>query len=280
MKKNIYILLIFLFIVLLWTIFIFKYSYNKNLDKDILVVPTQKPSNVIMPSGEPLLEKSITWSIDKELLLKQQEEELKQKQKEIIVDKFNSAGETGKKELCDDIENKEEKILCMNNSYASKAMLENNSTYCKKISDLDWKNRCLDNYYYQLAIETWKQETCKSIIDSNQKNTCLSSIILNKIEQPNFEWWISICNDLTLEFKKKCQDKFNTQSDVDILQVSINSLSIVSCNKIKDLALKTKCEDVINLKIALNTKDINKCKLITEIALNTNCFDALNKINQ
>jgi hypothetical protein len=250
----------------------------------------QTPTNVVFPTEEPIIndeEKSSTWDLDKiedieKIEIKNTEIKLEEqiKQKEIEIISLNRAGETGKKELCDDITDPDLKTKCIDNSYAAKASIDNNPDICTKISDLDWKNKCLDNYYYNNALKTQDYNLCKKIIDTNLKEKCISSIIFQKIETPDFKWWIEICDILNWDNKIYCQNKFQKENDWETLQKAVNTLDIKLCNYIIDSVLKNKCMDVINFKIALNTKDINKCTLITDTDLKNKCSETLIKINQ
>jgi hypothetical protein len=294
MKKNYYwLLLAIIALGLLLIILIYKYQSEKS---DINI-PMQTPTNIVFPTEQPIVEsnnetltwdlldnkviddnKSLSWNIIQDQVI-DKNEELK---KEIIInDVINLAGETGKKESCDDILlNQEQKIKCIDNSYAAKASLENNPDLCSKITDIEWKNKCLDNYYNENALKLQDYKLCKKIINTSLNENCISSIIFQKIESPDFKWWIEICNELNKDNKINCESKFYTQNDAEVLQNAVNSLDINSCSNILNIELKTKCQDVINLKIALNLKDINKCYLITEWDLKTKCTTTLNIINQ
>ncbi|MFA5916809.1 MAG: hypothetical protein WC850_01070 [Candidatus Gracilibacteria bacterium] len=286
MKKNNYGLSLAIIILgILLIILIFKYQREKSDIKTSI----QTPTNVVFPTEEPIVndeEKSSTGNLDKTQNIEKEEikntklkpeEEIKQKEIDIIS--LNRSGETGKKELCNDITNQELKIKCIDNSYAAKASIDNNSDLCSKITDIEWQNKCLDNYYNNNALKLQDYNLCKKIISTNLKENCTSSIIFQTIESPDFKGGIEICNELNKESKINCESKFNTQDDVEILQKAVISLDINSCSKILNIELKNKCQDVINFKLALNLKDVNKCSLITDKDLKNKCSETLIKIN-
>ncbi len=291
MKKNNYLLLMLLVVVFaLVFIFVFKNWYKEKWDIKDNSIPLWTPSNVVFPTEEPIIdnqENSATWTNDEVQYIEKKEiedleikQEAEIKQKEIDIISLNSAGETGKKELCDDIVDPELKAKCIDNSYAAKASLHNNPDLCKIITDIAWRNNCLDDYYNKNALKTQDYNLCKKIINTNLRENCISSIIFQKIESTDFKWWIEICSELNKESKINCEKRFTTQNDVEILQKAIISLDINSCKKIIKIELKNKCRDVINFKLALNLKDINKCYLITEWDLKTKCTTVLNNINK
>ena len=235
--------------------------------------PSVITNNIVSLPKLDIKSLNLTWNlIEKEKNYNTKLEEKK------IIDTINSAWESWKKDFCNDIKNETNKIKCIDNSYAAKSSIDNNPDLCSKILDIDQKIRCLDNYYNENALKSKDYNLCKNILNSNLKNSCNYSIIISKIESPDFKQWIEICNILSWESKNYCQNKITTDIDGKILQNAINTLDLKSCDKINFIALKIKCKDIINFKLAISTKDLNKCIKISDSLLKSQCNETLIKI--
>ncbi len=276
-KNNVLLLLLFLSVLVLVLMLAFKNPNKEKSDIQDTSIPLGTPINVVFPTEEPIITDQEKSEIEKEEKIKQEAEV---KQKEIDIISLNSAGETGKKELCDEVVDHELKIQCIDNSYAARASIDNNPDLCGKITDIVWKNKCLDNYYYENALKIQDYNLCKKIIDTNLRENCTSSIIFAKIEDPSFKWTIGICDELNWDNKTYCQNKFTIQDSKAILTKAMSTMDVNLCKTITDTNIKNKCSDVINFKLALSTKDKSKCSLIIDPSMQKQCVDKLNIINQ
>lgn len=281
MKKNIYTLIISLLIISILVYVLFWLTSQKDKINPITNNNsiTQIPNNVVYPSEQLIID---TWSVSSPEVDNQQiDNDIKKAEEkktlEIkILNTINNVWQSWNQDSCEDINEENEKIKCLNNSYAVKASIDNNPALCSKIVDSDWQDRCLNNYYNENAIKSSNYNLCTKITDEILKENCNSNVIFQKIESPDFNWWIEICDVLNWENKSICQSKFNKQSDWEILQYAVNNLDIKSCEKISDSNFKYKCQNVINFKIAINAKDLNKCSLIIDDILKTKCISVLN----
>lgn len=218
---------------------------------------------------------NLSWNlIEKETVNNQKLEE------KIILDTINSVWETWEKESCDNIKSEIDKNKCIDNSYSAKANIDNNPDICNKINNNEQNINCVDNYYNLNALKLLDFTLCNKITNSTLKNSCNYSIVITKIESPDFKEWIEICNILNWENKTFCQDKIKNNDDWEILKKAIDTLDLKSCNTIKTDNLKNKCLDVINFKLAISNKNNSLCWKINDEKLKSQCYDTLIKIKK
>lgn len=279
-SKNEISLILWVIIVAIITITL---VWLMNNDSDYgFKIPKTAPKNVVFPNNEVLTWSYSTWGLlnnsieNNQKQLKNEQETNKISSNNII----NLSWKTWDLYSCDNIDDSFEKEKCINNSYAAKASLENNVDFCNKITDIEWKNRCLDSYYNEDAEKKQDYLICKNIKNTDLKDSCTSSIIISKIESPEYWWGSDICDLLNWDQKSYCLNKFTIKSDVDILWTAVENLNLNLCNKIGNSELKIKCKDVINFKTAINNSDISKCELIEEKNLNSQCILTLTQIKK
>jgi len=254
------------------------FSWDLIEEDDILIDDINSNSWDLFKEKENTIIENV--SSDSLELIKKEEDNKKNLEEKKVIEIINTAWETWKSDLCNDIMNETEKTKCLDNSYATKSSIEKNVDLCYKISDIELKNSCLDNYYNNTALKASDYNICSKIINTNLRDNCNYSIILNKIESRDLNKWIKICDILNWEYKTYCKEKYTSQKDWELLQKAINANDIKLCDNITMDTEKNKCEDVINLKIALSTKDINKCLEINEDILKSQCNDTLVNINK
>lgn len=292
-KHNYSLILTWILIIVLSLILVSLIAKQKN-DKLQKKTTSTITNNITFPPNNPILNNntitfswdltSESWSIN---LIKTNSWDLFEKEKidiqkleeKKIIDATNLAWETWDNAGCNDIKSVTEKTKCIDNSYSAKASKENNPDICNKISDYEQKTNCIDNYYNWKALKMLDYNLCKKITSISLKDSCNYSIIISIIESPDFKQWVEICDILTWENKIYCQNKIWEDNDWKILQISIDSLDIKSCDMINSESVKIKCLDIINFKLAISTKDINNCSKISNVTLKSQCNETLIKIN-
>lgn len=279
-----------LWVLAVWVIMIILVWLINSKDSSNVKFPINSPKDVKFPET-PIVDisswSSLSWDIDdtntseKLLNLENREEIEKEQEQKIqkeIIDAINLAWKIWNPDSCDLIDDLEQKNKCLNNTYAQNASTNNDLESCKKITEIEWKNRCADNYYSTNATKNNDYVLCKKILNEDAKYSCISSIILWKIDSPDFNLNSDICNQLKWDDKSFCENKINTKNDIEILWNATDSLDLNQCKKIVWIDMENKCLDVINFKIAVNNKDITKCYLVKEVSLKDQCTTTLSQI--
>lgn len=264
-RKNYSIL--FAWIVIVFLLLIFVLSVKKQKEVNIQIKwNTPIVNNVIFPNSEPKLDNTSSW---------------------ILVDTKEIDTLIIKPETIDDVKLALEELppptnFNIDNNWDEKKNYINiNSTpeECNKISNPELKNWCLDNYYNNTALKSLDLNICSEISNLELKNNCNYGVVLKKIESPNLNQWIEICDILTWENKIYCQSKFTKENDWIIMQNAVKANEIKLCDDINNVSLRLRCNDVINFKLAINSKDINNCSLISDEKLKSQCKDTLTITN-
>jgi len=95
---------------------------------------------------------------------------------------------------CQEIKEKKERRLCFDNHYMTKAVLERNINWCKKIKDLEYKDHCFGT----LAVDLNDLTICQFIKEALWKSLCYRDLARKNKDK-------SICeNEKNPFLKKKC----------------------------------------------------------------------------
>ena len=265
-RKNYSILFAWIVIIVLLLIFMLSVIKQKKVNVQINR-NTSIANNVVFPDSEPKLDNASSWilieskEIDTSIIDEEITEEIKPDSEELPP--------PTDKNINDEVEEENHTNIDINS----------NQEQCNKISNLDLKNWCLDNYYNNTALESLDFNLCMKIGNLELKNNCNYGVVLKKIESPNLNQWIEICNILDWENKIYCQSKFTEENDWIIMQNAVKAYDISLCNNINNIALELRCKDIINFKLAISSKDVNNCSLINDEKLKSQCKDTLTITN-